>query len=73
MAPRRKIARFVTVMAAPTVRIINLVVPLAHKATAMRTTETAGSRRGRSGAVTRLIGDRLRPGDVDSTAKCLGR
>ena len=47
-----------------TERLINLVVPLAHEANDMRTTETVGSRRVRSGAVTPL---RIRPGDVEST------
>ena len=52
-----------------TERLFNLVVPLAESpATAMRTTETHGHKRpDRSGAVTPLIGDNLRPGDVDST------
>jgi len=45
-------------------RSFNLVVPLAHKATDMRTTDTAGSTPGRSGAVSRLS---IRPGDVDCT------
>ncbi|MBI3096383.1 MAG: RNA-directed DNA polymerase [Rhodocyclales bacterium] len=51
-----------------TERIFNLVVPLPHKGTAMRTTETAGSRRAGSGAVSPLIGagTGLRRGDVDS-------
>jgi RNA-directed DNA polymerase len=49
------------------VRNSNLVVPLAHKATDMRTTETDGSRLDRSGAVAPLIGASLRPGDVDCT------
>ena len=39
-----------------TERIINLVVPLAHEATAMRTTDTTGTSRDRSGAVSPLIG-----------------
>lgn len=46
---------------------LNLVVPLAHKATAMRTTDTADSVQVRSGAVTPLIGASLRRSDVDST------
>jgi len=50
--------------AAMTERLINLVVPLAHEANDMRSTETVGSRRVRSGAVTPL---RIRPGDVEST------
>lgn len=67
MAPLRNVARFVMVTATMTVRNLNLVVPLAHKATAMRTPETAGSTPERSGAVTPLIGPGLRRGDVDST------
>lgn len=47
-----------------TERSINLVVPLAHKANDMRTTDTAGSSRDRSGAVTP---PRIRLGDVEST------
>jgi retron-type reverse transcriptase len=50
-----------------TVRISNLVVPLAHEATDMRTTDTADSRQVRSGAVSKLIGNCLRHGDIDST------
>lgn len=52
------------VKAIMTERSINLVVPLAHEATAMRTTDTTGSRWDRSGAVSRLSD---RAGDVDST------
>lgn len=52
------------VKAPMTERIIDLVVPLAHKATAMRTTDTAGSRQAASGAVSALS---IRHGDVDST------
>ncbi|MDD3884520.1 MAG: hypothetical protein PHW66_06245 [Gallionella sp.] len=56
-----------------TVQIINLVVPLANHATAMRITETAGLvAHDRSGAVTSLIGTCLRRGDVDSTMFGLG-
>ncbi len=47
-----------------TERTFNLVVPLAHEATDMRTTDTAGSRLDRSGAVSRLNN---RSGDVAST------
>ena len=54
-----------------TERSFNLVVPLAHEATAMRTTETAGSTPGRSGAVSLLIGASLRQGDVESTTGIL--
>jgi RNA-directed DNA polymerase len=46
---------------------IYLVVPLAHKATAMRIEDTAGSNRVWSSAVSPLIGACLRRGDVDST------
>ena len=67
MAPFRTLARFMMVKAAMTERSINLVVPLAHKATAMRTTDTVGSSRVWSGAVSSLIGDSLQRGDVDST------
>ena len=52
------------VKAIMTERTFNLVVPLAHKATAMRTTDTGGSSRAASGAVTPPSN---RPGDVDST------
>jgi hypothetical protein len=68
MAPFRNVARFMMVKATMTVRTFNLVVPLAHKATAMRTSDTAGHSSGRSGAVSPLIGRcGLRWGDVDST------
>lgn len=50
-----------------TERQFNLVVPLAHEANAMRTTETDRRRAARSGAVSPLIGDSLRRGDVEST------
>ena len=56
-----------TVKALMPVRNMNLVVPLAHEATAMRTTDTAATVRAWSGAVAPLIGESLRPGDVDST------
>jgi RNA-directed DNA polymerase len=49
-----------------TVRFNNLVLPLAQKATAMRTTDTTDSDQDRSGAVTSLIGEDLRQGDIDS-------
>ncbi|MDO8932971.1 MAG: RNA-directed DNA polymerase [Rhodocyclaceae bacterium] len=55
------------VKATMTERLFNLVVPLAHEATAMRTADTDGSRRVWSGAVSPLIGASLRRGDVDST------
>ena len=56
-----------TVKAIMPERFSNLVVPLAHEATAMRETDTAGSSRERSGAVIPLIGASLRRDDVDST------
>ena len=46
---------------------LNLVVPLAHKATAMRTTDTAAPVQAWSGAVDALIGSGLRSVDVDRT------
>ncbi len=49
-----------------TVRIMNLVAPLAHEATAMHTSETSGPVPGRSGAVSPVTGECLRQGDVDS-------
>jgi hypothetical protein len=53
-----------------TVRKVDLVVPLAHKATAMRTTDTAGlAAQGRSGAVSPLTDSDSRQGDIDSTNK----
>ena len=64
MAALRTLARFMTVTATMTERIIDLVVPLAHEATDMRITETAGSRHAASGAVSLLS---IRRGDVDST------
>ncbi len=67
MAPLRTLARFLMVTATMTERFFNLVVPLAHEATAMRSRDTAGSSRIRSGAVSPLIGSGLRSGDVDST------
>ncbi len=48
------------------VRTLNLVTPLAHEATDMRVTDTAGSSRVWSGAVSPVIGDSLRGSDVDS-------
>jgi len=57
------------VTATMTVRFIDLVVPLAHEATAMRITDTAGSSRVRSGAVPTLS---IRRGDVDCTTNRLG-
>ena len=50
-----------------TERFLNLVVPLAHKATDMRAADTSGQGLARSGAVSPLIGASLRRGDVDST------
>lgn len=49
-----------------TARMNNLVLPLAQKATAMRNLETTGSSHERSSAVSLLIGNSLRQGDVDS-------
>lgn len=62
----RNVASINSVTAGLTVRILNLVTPLAHKATAMHTTDTASSASGRSGAVSPVIGASLRQGDVDS-------
>lgn len=58
------IARFMEVKATMTERLSNLVVPLAHKANAMRIAETAGSSRVGSGAVSQLS---IRLVDVEST------
>ena len=70
MAPFRNIARWMMVMTNFPVRHLDLVVPLAHKATAMRTTDTAGlETQARSGAVSPLIDASLRQGDVDSTIR----
>ena len=55
-----------TVKAPMPVRSMNLVMPLAHKATAKRTTDTAACVQARSGAVIPVIGASLRGGDVDS-------
>ena len=55
-----------TVKAPMPVRTLNLVAPLPHKGTAMRTTDTAASVQAWSGAVSPLIGTSLRRGDVDS-------
>ncbi|MGB4810993.1 MAG: hypothetical protein WBP13_00715 [Methylophilaceae bacterium] len=55
-----------------TVRLNNLVLPLAHKATAMRDIDTSGSSQARSSAVTLLIGENLRQSDVDSKNKQSG-
>ena len=66
MAPRFRIACFIVVKAIMTERLINLVSPLAHKATDMRIADTDGSSRGWSGAVSPLIGDSLRGCDIDS-------
>jgi len=49
-----------------TARHLNLVAPLAQKATAMHKTETAGRCQNVSGAIPPLIGAGLRQGDVDS-------
>lgn len=63
-------ARIVGVTATMTERSFNLVVPLAHEATDMRSTETPGSAPGRSGAVSCL---NTRASDVDSTTGPLTR
>ena len=52
-----------------TERQIDLVVPLAQKATDMRITETTDICPDRSGAVSQLIGEGLRLSDVDSTTR----
>lgn len=52
-----------------TVRINNLVLPLAQKATDMRTMETADSVQNASSAVALLIDKNLRQSDVDSKHK----
>jgi hypothetical protein len=49
-----------------TERNLNLVSPLAQKATAIRITDTSASLRVASGAVSDLIGSNLRIGNVDS-------
>lgn len=48
------------------VREVNRVAPLPHEGTAMCTTGTTAPARGRPGTVSRLIGESLRPSDVDS-------
>lgn len=57
------------VMATKPVRDMNPVEPLGHNPTAMRTTDTAEPQQLGlwSGAVSELIGESLRPGDVDSS------
>ena len=55
-----------TVKALIPVRTVNLVAPLAHKATDMHTTETAASVQARSGAASTLIGYGLRDGGLHS-------
>jgi retron-type reverse transcriptase len=55
-----------TVKALIPVRTLNLVMPLAQKATDMRSTETAEQSLGMSGAISTLIGSDLRRGDVKS-------
>ncbi len=65
-----RVARFVVVKATMTERSINLVVPLAHKATAMRNEDTGRLRAGRSSAVSQSSN---RQGDVDSTILPAGR
>ncbi len=60
------------VMATMTVHYFNLVVPLAHKATAMRIRGTAGNCQAAPRAVSVLIGEFLRHSDVDSTTQRVG-
>ena len=55
-----------TVKALMPVRTVNLVAPLAHKATAMHNTETVAPVRRMSGAAATLIGASLRGGSVSS-------
>ena len=55
-----------TVKALTPVRIVNLVAPLAQKATVMHTTDTAAHAQVRSGAASSLIGASLRQGGMDS-------
>jgi retron-type reverse transcriptase len=63
----RNFVRFMMVKAAMTERTFNLVAPLAHKATAMRVTDTAGlDTQDRSGAVSLLTVCSGRQSDVDS-------
>ncbi|MDE3023629.1 MAG: RNA-directed DNA polymerase [Pseudomonadota bacterium] len=52
-----------------TERNIDLVVPLAQETTDMRITDTTGKFPQSSGAVSLLIGESLRQGDVDSTMR----
>jgi len=63
------IARIVEAKVFMTERSFNLVVPLAHKATAMRITDTDRQRADRSGAVSQLSNQM---GDVDSTISPAG-
>jgi RNA-directed DNA polymerase len=58
-----------TVKALMPVPILNLVAPLPHEGTAMHTTDTAGHGLARSGAVSQVIGQGLRQGDVDSATQ----
>ena len=55
-----------TVKALMPVRTVNLVAPLAHKATDMHTTETAATAQARPGAAATLIGPGLRSGGLNS-------
>ena len=54
------------VKASMTERNLNLVAPLDHKSTAMRTTDTAATLQAESSAVSDLIGSNLRISDIDS-------
>lgn len=64
-----RLARFMGVKAIMTERISNLVVPLAHKATDMRITETDRRRADWFGAVSQLSD---RSSDVVSTMNAVG-
>ena len=55
-----------TVKALTPVRIVNLVAPLAHKATDMHTTDTDATTHAWSGAASHLIGHGLRAGGLNS-------
>ncbi len=55
-----------TVKAFTPVRTVNLVTPLAHKATVMHTTDTAANAQARSSAASSLIGASLRQGSINS-------
>lgn len=67
MEESHRIQARITVAKVIVTALINLVVPLTHKVTAMRIADTADESVGPSGAVSPLIGASLRRGDVDST------